>query len=413
MKIKPFHAWRPAKEFANKIASKPYDVLNTEEAREETKNNPYSFLHIVRSEVDLDPQTNPYDDAVYQKAKENLEYFQKNNWLIKETNENYYLYRQVMGDHEQYGLVAAISIDDYWSGKIKIHELTREKKEKDRIRHVLTTRANTGPVFLTYRSKKEIDKILALETERSPEYDFFDEYNIRHTAWIIQSPEVQNEITAQFSKIDVAYVADGHHRSKSAAETGKLLREQNPDYSEDDAFNYFLCVLFPHDQLKILDYNRILTNLNNHSASEIIDHIKKFFSIQEATSHSSAKPKEKGTFAMYLEKKWYTFRIKEDLIEKNDPVLSLDLSILQNRILEPLFGIKDPRKDETMDFVGGIRGLEELERRVDSGEMKIAFALHPVSINELMSIADAGKIMPPKSTWFEPKLRSGLFIHQF
>lgn len=412
MRIKPLHALRPAKEYAEKIASKPYDVLNTEEARQETKDNPYSFLHIVRSEVDLDASIDPYDERVYEKARENLDLFEEKGWLKKDPVESYYLYRQIMGNHEQYGLVAAISIDDYWSGKIKIHELTREKKEKDRITHVMTTRANTGPVFLTYRSSDEIDSLLELETKKEPEYDFYDEYNIRHTAWLIQSGDAKDKITRAFSEIPVAYVADGHHRSKSAAETGKKLREQNADFTGEEGFNYFLCVLFPHNQLKILDYNRVVATLAGKTPQEILTYLKQYFDVNQAANHEQAKPLQKGLFGMYLDNQWYTLKIKDSFVQKNNPVHSLDISILQNLVLDPVFGIKDPRTDESIDFVGGIRGLEELEKRVQSGEMKIAFALHPVSIDELMNIADAGLIMPPKSTWFEPKLRSGLFIHR-
>ncbi len=413
MNIKPFRAFRPRRELAAKIASRPYDVLNTEEARMEAKENDYSFLRIVRSEIDLPPDTDVYDQKVYEKARENLENFIKEGWLFQDAEPFYYVYKQEMNGHSQYGLVTSIAVEDYWSGKIKIHELTREKKEKDRINHVKTTRTNTGPVFLTYNARQEINDIIAAQVANPPEYDFVDDFNVRHTAWIIRERETIDQITEIFHKINVVYVADGHHRSKSAAETGKQLKAENPHHTGEEDYNYFLCVLFPHDQLKIMDYNRVINHLNGNTPREILDILGKQFSIVKVNSAEEAKPDAANTFGMYLEKQWYLLSLLDTVPIPRDPVESLDVSLLQDLVLKPVFGITDPRTDEGIDFVGGIRGLQELQKRVGSGEMKVAFALHPVSIRQLMDIADAGKIMPPKSTWFEPKLRSGIFVRRF
>jgi len=412
VKIKGFKGVRPKKELAEKIASRPYDVLNSEEARVEAKGNPYSFLHIVKSEIDLPKNINHYDEKVYLKAAGNLKSFINNGWLIQEKNEAIYIYRQIMESHVQYGIVAAASVQDYLDGKIRIHELTREVKEKDRINNVKYTNANTGPVFLTYRTQEKIDVIVErIATQNKPEYDFTAEDGIKHTLWIVKEEQDINQFISLFEKIPYTYVADGHHRSKSAAMVGEIRRKKNRNHTDKEEYNWFLAVLFPHNQLKILDYNRVVKDLNKLSESDFFEKVREKFEIEEVASQKEARPSRANYFGMYLNHKWYILKAKPGSFDHNDPVLSLDISILQNNLLTPILGIGDPRKDERIDFVGGIRGLDELEKRVNSGEMAVAFALYPTSIGQLMAIADAGKLMPPKSTWFEPKLRSGLIIH--
>lgn len=412
VKIKGFKGVRPKKELAEKIASRPYDVLNSEEARIEAKGNPYSFLHIVKSEIDLPKDINHYDEKVYLKAAENLRSFINKGWLIQEKNEAIYIYRQIMESHAQYGLVVAASVQDYLDGKIRIHELTREVKEKDRINHVKYTNANTGPVFLTYSAQEKIDVIVErIATQNKPEYDFTAEDGIKHTLWIVKEEQDINQFISLFEKILYTYVADGHHRSKSAAMVGEIRRKKNRNHTGKEEYNWFLAVLFPHNQLKILDYNRVVKDLYGLFESDFFEKIREKFEIEEVASQKEAKPSRANYFGMYLNHKWYILKAKPDSFNHEDPVLSLDISILQNNLLTPILGIGDPRKDERIDFVGGIRGLDELEKRVNSGEMAVAFALYPTSIGQLMAIADAGKLMPPKSTWFEPKLRSGLIIH--
>ncbi|MCF7885142.1 MAG: DUF1015 family protein [Candidatus Marinimicrobia bacterium] len=411
VKIKGLKAFRPKEELCQEIASKPYDVLNSKEARQEAQGNPYSFLHVIKSEIDLPEDIDPYDEQVYQKAAENLEKMKKKGWLIQEDSETLYLYRQIMDGHEQYGLVVDASVQDYLDGKIKIHELTREKKEKDRINHVKTTNANTGPVFLTYRSQPKIDKIIKEAARKEPVYDFTAEDGVQHTLWIIKDTENINSLIKNFEQIPHTYVADGHHRSKSAAMVGQMRKEENPDHTGDEEYNWFLAVLFPHNQLQILDYNRVVKDLNSLSQDKFFEKVKENFTIEAVKNSKEAKPDKKHTFGMYLKGQWYQLTAKDDTYNESDPVEGLDVSILQNNLLTPVLDIGNPRKDTRIDFVGGIRGLKELEKRVDSGEMKVAFALYPTSVEELMSIADAEKLMPPKSTWFEPKLRSGLILH--
>ena len=411
VKIKGLKAFRPKKELCEKIASKPYDVLNSEEAREEAEGNPYSFLHVVKSEIDLPRNIDPYDEQVYNKAAENLEKMKEEGWLIQEEQEALYLYRQIMNGHEQYGLVVDASVQDYLNGKIKIHELTRAKKEQDRIKHVKTTNANTGPVFLTYRAREEIDQSVSEVAQEDPVYDFTAEDGVQHTLWIIKDQNKIDAFIQQFDQIPYTYVADGHHRSKSAAMVGQMRREENPNHTGNEEYNWFLTVLFPHDQLQILDYNRVVKDLNGLSKENYIEKIQTKFDIEKVKNRKTAKPSEKHIFGMYLNGDWYQLSTKDDTFNDSDPVERLDVSILQNNLLSPILDIGDPRKDTRIDFVGGIRGLQELEKRIDSGEMKIAFALYPTSVEELMDIADAEKLMPPKSTWFEPKLRSGLIVH--
>ncbi|HCL00366.1 MAG TPA: DUF1015 domain-containing protein [Candidatus Marinimicrobia bacterium] len=411
VKIKGLKGIRPRRELAEKIASRPYDVLNSEEARLEAEGNPYSFLHVVKSEIDLPEDTDHYDEKVYLKAAENLQAMIKNGWLIQDKSDCLYVYRQIMNSHEQYGLVGNAAVEDYLEGKIRIHELTREVKERDRIKHVKYTNANTGPVLLTYPARNEIDSIVTKITATSPEYDFTADDGIRHTIWVVEEATTVKLLIDQFSQIPFTYVADGHHRSKSAAMVGEMRRKENPNHTGDEEYNWFLTVLFPHNQLKILDYNRIVKDLNGLSEQQFINKISEKFDISKVCCHGSAKPQTANTFGMYLNNQWYVLKAKSGTFNPEDPVESLDVSILTNNILSPILGIGDLRKDERIDFIGGIRGLSELEKRVNSGEMAVAFALYPVSIEQLMAIADAGKIMPPKTTWFEPKLRSGLVVH--
>jgi uncharacterized protein (DUF1015 family) len=412
VKIKGFKGLRPRKYLVEKIASRPYDVLNTGEAREEVKGNPYSFLHVVRSEIDLPTYIDAYDEKVYQKAAENLNKMIQNGWLFQDKQDAMYIYRQIMGHHTQYGLMTVSSVQDYSSGRIRIHELTREKKEKDRINHVLCTNANTGPVFLTYRAKEEIDSLVEqIIDEENPEYDFVADDGVRHTLWIVGDKDDIDNFIKLFQNIPYTYVADGHHRAKSAAMVGEILRGKNKNHTGNEEYNWFLSVLFPHTQLKILGYNRVVRDLNGLEVREFLEKIEEKFSVKRAEGKKQAEPKRPNQFGMYLDKNWYILEPKMGIFDTNDPVGSLDVSILQNNILAPILGIEDPRKDDRIDFIGGIRGLGELEKRVHSGGMVVAFALYPTSIKQLMTIADAGKLMPPKSTWFEPKLRSGLVIH--
>lgn len=411
VKIKGLKGIRPRKELADRIASRPYDVLNSAEARREAAGNPYSFLHVVKSEIDLPPEINPYDERVYRKAAENLQGMRQKGWLIQDPQECLYVYRQIMDGHEQYGLVVDAAVDDYLDGNIKIHELTRAAKEKDRINHVNYTNANTGPVFLTYRADEEIDEIVKKVVNAEPEYDFTAADGVRHTLWVVDNGATITSMIRNFERIPHSYVADGHHRSKSAAMVGEMRRKANPRHTGKEEYNWFLAVLFPHNQLQIIDYNRVVRDLNGLSEPEFLEKIAAKFTVTAVDSRESAKPPAANSFGMYLNRRWYRLHAKPGIFNPGDPVDSLDVSILSKNILQPVLGIGDLRTDERIDFVGGIRGLGELEKRVDSGEMAVAFALYPVSIEQLMAIADTGRIMPPKTTWFEPKLRSGLIIH--
>lgn len=412
VKIKGLQGLRPRSDLAAKIASHPYDVLNSEEARKEARGNPYSFLHVVKSEIDLPADIDPYDERVYLKAAENLRKMIAQKWLVQDTRECLYVYRQIMGEHKQYGLVVDAAVDDYLSGKIRIHELTREIKEKDRIKHVQYTNANTGPVFLTYPAVNSIDELVAKIIRAQPEYDFTADDAIRHTLWVVSDPDTIKSLADQFERLPCTYVADGHHRSKSAAMVGEQKRRQNPAHTGREEYNWFLAVLFPHNQLKILDYNRVVRDLNELDKAQFLERLNEKFDVSEVSNRNCARPRQANSFGMYIDGQWYTLKAKPGSFDPGDPEDSLDVSILTNNILRPILGISDLRKDERIDFVGGIRGLKELEKRVDSGEMAVAFALYPVAIKQLMAIADAGKLMPPKTTWFEPKLRSGLVIHR-
>lgn len=412
VRIKDFKGLRPRKDLVEKIASHPYDVLSTEEAIEEARDNPYSFLHVVRSEIDLPPYIDTCDKKVYQKAAENLNKMIQNGWLFQDKQGAMYIYQQIMGHHVQRGLVAVSSVEDYLSGKIRIHELTREKKERDRINHILYTNANTGPVFLTYQAKEEINSLVEqIVDEKNPEYDFVADDGVRHTLWVVSDKGNIDNFTKLFQNVFYAYVADGHHRAKSAAMAREILKKKNKNHTGNEEYNWFLSVLFPDTQLKILDYNRVVKDLNGLTVREFLEKIGEKFTLRKAESKEQAKPKMPNQFGMYLDGSWYVLEPQKGVFSTNDIVESLDVSILQNEILTPILGIGDPRKDDRIDFIGGSRGLGELEKRVHSGEMAVAFALYPTSIKQLMAIADAGKLMPPKSTWFEPKLRSGLVVH--
>lgn len=406
--IRKFKAIRPTSKMAEAVAALPYDVVNSEEAREMTKDKPYSFLHVDKAEIDLPVGTDIYSPQVYAKAKENLDKLVSDGILVQDNKPMLYVYELTMDGRSQTGLVACTSIDEYLNGIIKKHELTREDKEQDRIRHVDICNANTGPIFLAYRTVDEISAIIENVKKNAPVYDFTAEDGIKHRAWVIDNDETANKLIELFKAVPNLYIADGHHRNASAAKVGLKRRAEHPDYTGDEEFNYYLAVIFPSDQLKIMDYNRVVKDLNGMTSEEFMNELAEKFDIHEADGR--AKPEKQYDFGMYLDKKWYMLTAKENL-RVNDAVAGLDVSILQDNVLIPILGIGDIRSDKRIDFVGGIRGLGELERRVDSGEMKVAFAMYPTSIDQLMTIADENKIMPPKSTWFEPKLRSGLFIH--
>lgn len=410
--VKAFKAIRPTAELADKVAALPYDVMDSDEAREMVKGNPYSFLHVDKAEIDLDPSIDHYDRKVYEKARSNMRGMIKDGILQQDEKSCLYIYKQVMDGRSQVGLVGCTSIDEYMDNIIKKHEFTRADKEQDRINHVDYLNANTGPIFLTYRASETINKLVdSWMTGHKPVYDFVSEDGIGHTVWVIEDEAVIKKLETQFEAIDFLYIADGHHRSASAVKVGIRRRDEFPGYSEDAEFNFFLSVLFPDEQLYIMDYNRVVKDLNGNSQEEFINKLKEKFSVEAYNEGKPFKPVDRHTFGMYLEGKWYKLSAKEGSYDESDPVDRLDVSIMQNNLLNPILGIQDPRTDKRIDFVGGIRGLKELEKRVDSG-MKVAFSMCPTTIDDLMSIADAGKVMPPKSTWFEPKLRSGLFIHE-
>ncbi len=410
--VKPFRAIRPTSELADKVAALPYDVMNSDEAREMAKGNPYSFLHVDKAEIDLDPSIDPYDTRVYEQARDNLKRMIEEGTLIQDGNACFYIYKQVMDGRAQTGIVGCTSIDDYINDIIKKHEHTRADKELDRINHVDYCNANTGPIFLTYRAKHEINDLINKWMEaHKPVYDFVSEDRITHTVWVIDDPAVLEKLISAFAGVDYLYIADGHHRSASAVKVGIKRRERFPRFNGTEEFNYFLSVLFPDEQLFIMDYNRVVKDLNGNSEEEFITKLKEQFDLEEYKGGGQYKPEAKHTFGMHLNSKWYKLIVKQGTYDNNDPVARLDVSIMQNNLLNPILGIQDPRTDKRIDFVGGIRGLTELERRVKEG-MKVAFSMYPTTIDDLMAIADAGKVMPPKSTWFEPKLRSGLFIHE-
>ena len=410
--VKAFRAVRPTPELASQVAALPYDVMSSEEARSMVAGNPYSFLHVDKAEIDLDPAVDLYDKSVYEKARDNLNEMIQKGVFIQDAAPCLYIYKQVMNGRAQIGIVACTSIDEYMDNVIRKHELTRADKEQDRINHVDYCDANTGPIFLTYRAKEEINRLVAEAMEKPPVYDFVSDDGIGHTVYVISEEEAVSAICQNFADIPNLYIADGHHRSASAVRVGVMRRQENPGYDGTEEFNYFLSVLFPDDQLYIMDYNRVVKDLNGLDEAAFMNAVSEKFTVTSYEKDGALKPENKHTYGMYLNKKWYLLEAKEGTYDPADPVAQLDESILQNNLLQPILGIGDPRTDKRIDFVGGIRGLQTLADRVDSGEMAVAFSMYPTTMEDLMNIADAGAIMPPKSTWFEPKLRSGLFIHK-
>lgn len=409
--IRPFRAVRPIPELADQVAALPYDVMTSEEAREMVRDNPHSFLHVDKAEIDLDPHIDLYDPQVYAQACANLQAMIAKGVLREEERPCLYVYRQIMGDRAQTGIVACASIDDYLADVIKKHELTRADKEIDRTKHVDICDANTGPIFLTYPAQAEINAIVAEQIVKAPVYDILADDGIRHIVWIIDQEQAIQRLVELFAQVKYLYIADGHHRSASAVRVGQLRRQAQGHYTGEEEFNYFLAVIFPDQDLHIMDYNRVVKDLQGMTAAEFMAKVAEKFSIEAQAGDVPFKPDHKHQFGMYLEGKWYRLEAKTGSFDEADPVARLDVSILQNNILGPLLGIADPRTDKRIDFVGGIRGLKELEKRVNKG-MAVAFSMYPTTVQDLMDIADAGLIMPPKSTWFEPKLRSGLFIHK-
>ncbi len=406
-RVEPFKAWRPRADICAEVASPPYDVLSSAEAREMAADNPLSFLHVVKPEIDLNSGVDLYSDEVYAKGAENLQRLKDDGVLFHEALPSLYLYRQRMGDHVQTGLVAGASVDEYEAGLIKKHENTRRVKEDDRTRHVDALNANTGPVFLTYKARSEIDALVERLTAGEPTYDFTAPDGIQHVVWVVGDSVDRDALVEAFGRVPELYVADGHHRSAAGARIRALRRNANPKHTGHEPYNFFLSVIFPDDQMMILDYNRVVKDLFGLDPEVFLEALGKSFSIEKV---ADGRPDKARTFGMYLGGDWYRLRAKEGGFPTEDPIDGLDVAILQNSVLAPLLGINDPRSDERIDFVGGIRGLDELERRVDSGDWAVAFALYPTAIDQLFAVADVDSVMPPKSTWFEPKLRSGLIV---
>ena len=410
VKIKAFAGVRPPQELANEVASRPYDVLNSVEAKAEAGEK--SLLHIIKPEIDFDPIIDEHDEAVYEKAVSNYKAWKEKGWLLKEEKECYYIYAQTMNGKRQYGLVACCHFEDYLEGRIKKHELTRADKEEDRMKHVRAQSANLEPVFFAYPEREDMNAIVNRIIAETPKYDFVSEDGVGHTLWLIDGDEDIANITAIFEQIPALYVADGHHRTAAAAGVGKERMQANPNHTGEEEYCYFLAVIFPDAQLNIIDYNRVVKDLNGLSNEEFLAAVEKDF-VVEKMGKEIYKPNALHNFGLYLDGEWYSMTAKEGTYDDNDPIGVLDVTVLSNLVLDKVLGIKDLRRDKRIDFVGGIRGLGELQKRVDSGEMKVAFALYPVSMQQLIDIADSGNIMPPKTTWFEPKLRSGVVIHEF
>lgn len=409
--IKPFKGVRPPKQFVKEVASRPYDVLNSDEARKEAEGNEKSLYRIIKPEIDFPVGKDEHDEDVYVKAAENFRLFQDKGWLVQDNKEMYYVYAQTMHGKTQYGLVVGAYVEDYISGKIKKHELTRRDKEEDRMKHVRVNDANIEPVFFAYPYNKEIDAIVARITEQEPEYDFVSVDGVGHHFWLISDNADINRITEIFATFPAMYIADGHHRSAAAALVGAEKAKNNPTHRGDEEYNYFMAVCFPDNQLTIIDYNRVVKDLNGLTPEEFLKKLDKNFTV-EPTGSEIQKPGHLHNFSIYLNGRSFSVTAKPGTYNDNDPIGALDVTVTSNLILDEILGIKDLRSDKRIDFVGGIRGLGELKRRVDSGEMALAIALYPVSMKQLMEIADTGNIMPPKTTWFEPKLRSGLVIHK-
>lgn len=411
-KIKPFRGIRPPKELVERVESRPYDVLNSEEARREAGDNEMSLYHIIKPEIDFEPGTSEYDPRVYEKAAENFQKFQDKGWLVQDDDDHYYIYAQTMNGKTQYGLVVGAYVDDYMNGVIKKHELTRRDKEEDRMKHVRINNANIEPVFFAYPDNKKLDHLIMSYATTEPEYDFVAPIDgFRHQFWVISDEKDIETITAEFAKMPNLYIADGHHRSAAAALVGAEKAKQNPNHTGEEEYNYFMAVCFQASQLTILDYNRVVTDLNRMESVEFMRLLNRNFTIEDMGTEIY-KPQKLHEFSLYLDEHWYRLTAREGTYNPNDPIGVLDVDISSRLILGDLLGIKDLRTSSRIDFVGGLRGLEELKRRVDSGEMRAALALYPVSMKQIMDIADSGNIMPPKATWFEPKLRSGLVIHK-
>lgn len=411
-KIKPFKGIRPPKQYVEEVESRPYDVLDSEEARVEAGNNEKSLYHIIKPEIDFEPGTSEYDPRVYEKAAENFKKFQDKGWLVQDDKDNYYIYAQTMNGKTQYGLVVCAFVDDYLNGVIKKHELTRRDKEEDRMKHVRVNNANIEPVFFAYPDNTVLNDVIMKYAQTEPEYDFIAPIDgFRHQFWIISDSKDIEVVTEEFAKMPALYIADGHHRSAAAALVGAEKAKQNPDHKGTEEYNYFMAVCFQASQLTILDYNRVVKDLNGLSSEEFLTALSKNFDVVEKGA-DIYKPDHLHNFSLYLDNKWYSLTAKQGTFDDKDPIGVLDVDISSRLILDEILGIKDLRSDKRIDFVGGLRGLEELKRRVDSGEMRMALALYPVTMQQIMDIADSGKIMPPKATWFEPKLRSGLIIHK-
>ena len=412
MKIKPFRGIRPPKALAKQVSSRPYDVLNSAEAREEAAGNEMSLYHIIKPEINFEVGTDEHDERVYKAAREQFDLFREKGWLVQDAEEKYYVYAQTMDGRTQYGLVVAAWVEDYMEGRIKKHELTRRDKEEDRMKHVRVNNANVEPVFFAYPHHEELDGIVARVCQGVPEYDFVSDLDgFGHTLWVISDEKDIARITELVAEMPAMYIADGHHRSAAAALVGNEKKLQNPNHKGDEEYNYFLAVCFPDDQLHIMDYNRVVRDLNGMTPAEFLQALNEDFEVEDMGT-DIYRPDALHVFALYLEGHWYKLTAKTGRYDDQDPIGVLDVTISSNLILDKLLGIKDLRSDKRIDFVGGIRGLDELSRRVDSGEMKMALALYPVTMQQLIRIADTGNIMPPKTTWFEPKLRSGLIIHE-
>ncbi len=410
-KVKPFKGVRPPRELVEEVASRPYDVLNSEEARAEAEGNPRSLYHIIKPEIDFAPGTDEHDPRVYDKAVENFNAFQSNGWLVADDKEHYYIYAQTMDGRTQYGIVVAANVDDYMEGRIKKHELTRRDKEEDRMKHVRVNNANIEPVFFAFPDNEALQAVIDKVTAGEPEYDFTAPDGFGHHFWVIDDPEMIATVTEEFDKIPYLYIADGHHRTAAAALVGNEKAKANPSHKGDEEYNYFLAVAFPASHLKIIDYNRVVKDLNGMSPAEFLKALDKDFIVEDKGTEEY-RPTALHNFSLYLDGRWYSLTAREGRYNDADPIGVLDVTISSDLILRDLLGITDLRSDKRIDFVGGIRGLGELKRRVDSGEMAVALALYPVSMDQLMAIADSGNIMPAKTTWFEPKLRSGLVIHK-
>lgn len=410
-KVKPFKGVRPPKDLVEQVASKPYDVLSSEEARAEAGDNEKSLYHIIKPEIDFEPGCGEDEPRVYDRAAENFKKFQERGWLVQDKQENYYIYAQTMDGRTQYGIVVAASVDDYLTGRIKKHELTRREKEADRMHHIEINNANIEPVFLSFPDNETLQQVIEKTAKTKPEYDFVSEDGIGHTLWVIKDAETIKTITEAFANIPYLYIADGHHRTAAAAHVGEEKAKADPHHKGDEEYNYLLAVCFPESHLKVMDYNRVVKDLNGLSEAEFLEKVGEHFDI-ECKGEELYRPAALHNFSLYMGGKWYSLTAKPGTYDDNDPIGRLDVKVSSDYILRDILGIVDLRSDKRIDFVGGIRGLKELKNRVDSGEMKMALALYPVTMRQIIDIADSGNIMPPKATWFEPKLRSGLIIHK-